>query len=143
MDKRVEIQVLMNSISGCLPQQPRSCARFRLDGDTYQPKATVQHDSSRSRCIGMSEKRKPTTRYQGQRPPKRRQLSSPTPPAPAPKQPTPKQAVENVKEELPVKLKESQSLPTRTELQDPHLPDVDFQNIAERSVKARAPGEWA
>ncbi|KAI4272321.1 MAG: hypothetical protein L6R38_006646 [Xanthoria sp. 2 TBL-2021] len=84
----------------------------------------------------MSEKRKPTTRYQGQRPPKRRQLSSPTPPTPAPKQPAPRQAVENAKEELPVKLKESQSLPTRTEVQDPHLPDVDFQSIAESGVLA-------
>ncbi|KAL8648179.1 MAG: hypothetical protein Q9226_006103 [Calogaya cf. arnoldii] len=84
----------------------------------------------------MSEKRKPTTRYQGLRPPKRRQTSSPTPPAPVPKQPTPKQTVENPKEELSVKLKESQSLPNRTEVQDPHLPDAEFQSIAESGILA-------
>ncbi|KAL8669467.1 MAG: hypothetical protein Q9168_005940 [Polycauliona sp. 1 TL-2023] len=84
----------------------------------------------------MSEKRKPTTRYQGQRPPKRRQLSSPSPPIPAPKQPTPKQAADNPKEDLPVKLKESQSLPTQADAQGSHLPDADFQSIAESGVLA-------
>ncbi|KAL8892593.1 MAG: hypothetical protein Q9192_005591 [Flavoplaca navasiana] len=83
----------------------------------------------------MSEKRKPTTRYQGQRPPKRRQLSA-TPPTPAPKQPTPKDTIQNPKEQLPVKLKESQSLPTQAEGQDPNLLDADFQSIAESGVLA-------
>ncbi|KAL8905180.1 MAG: hypothetical protein Q9171_006767 [Xanthocarpia ochracea] len=84
----------------------------------------------------MSEKRKPTTRYQGQRPPKRRQLSSPTPPIAIPKLPTPKQVVKIPKEELPVKLKENQSLPTQTEVQDQRLSDLDFQSIAESGVLA-------
>ena len=93
--------------------------------------------------IDMSEKRKPTTRYQGQRPPKRRQLSSPTPPIAIPKLPTPKQVVKIPKEELPVKLKENQSLPTQTEVQDQHLSDLDFQSIAERLVAVGSSGKWA
>ncbi|KAL8682622.1 MAG: hypothetical protein Q9186_001309 [Xanthomendoza sp. 1 TL-2023] len=84
----------------------------------------------------MAENRKPTTRYQGQRPPKRRQLSPPTPSTPLPKQPAPKQPVETPKEDLPVKLKESQSLPTRTEKQHPTLSNADFQTIAESGVLA-------
>ncbi|KAL8781434.1 MAG: hypothetical protein Q9213_006019 [Squamulea squamosa] len=84
----------------------------------------------------MSEKRKPTTRYQGQRPPKRRQLSSPTPPAPVTKPTTPKQHCEIPKEELPVKLKENQSLPTQSERQDLRLSNADFQSIAESGVLA-------
>ncbi|KAL8996915.1 MAG: hypothetical protein Q9169_003674 [Polycauliona sp. 2 TL-2023] len=91
---------------------------------------------NRFHYTSMSEKRKPATRYQGQRPPKRRQLSSPRPPTPAPKQPTPKQTADNLKDELPGKLKESQSLPISTEVQDLRLSDTDFQSIAESGVLA-------
>ncbi|KAI4250055.1 MAG: hypothetical protein L6R40_000226 [Gallowayella cf. fulva] len=84
----------------------------------------------------MSEKRKPTTRYQGQRPPKRRQLTPPTPPAPVSKQPTPRQAVEVTKGDIPVKLKECQDLPTQPRKQDLKLPNADYQSIAESGVLA-------
>ncbi|KAL8801599.1 MAG: hypothetical protein Q9182_004329 [Xanthomendoza sp. 2 TL-2023] len=84
----------------------------------------------------MSENRKPTTRYQGQRPPKRRHLSPPTPSTPVPRQSAPKQPVETPKEDLPVKLKDSQGLPTQVEKQDLTLSNTDFQTIAESGVLA-------
>ncbi|KAI4127116.1 MAG: hypothetical protein LQ338_003358 [Usnochroma carphineum] len=84
----------------------------------------------------MSEKRKPTTRYQGERPPKRRQLSPPPPPEPVHRKLARKEPVDPSKEETPVTLKESQGLPTQAERQNPHLPTEDYQSIAESGVLA-------
>ncbi|KAL8727506.1 MAG: hypothetical protein Q9181_005692 [Wetmoreana brouardii] len=84
----------------------------------------------------MSEKRKPTTRYQGERPPKRRQLTPPPPPAPTPKNTTRREPVNVLKEELPVKSKESQSLPTQIEKQNSNLLTTEYQTIAESGILA-------
>ncbi|KAL8946468.1 MAG: hypothetical protein Q9222_007142 [Ikaeria aurantiellina] len=85
----------------------------------------------------MSEKRKPTTRYQGERPSKRRQLSSPPPPPPpAPKERTNKDAANTNKEELPSKAKDSQGLPLSAEKQDLNLSKTKYQSIAESGILA-------
>ncbi|KAI4199080.1 MAG: hypothetical protein LQ350_004835 [Teloschistes chrysophthalmus] len=84
----------------------------------------------------MSEQRKPTTRYQGERPPKRRQLSL-TPQTPPPsKAPSRKEINLVPKDELPGKVKEGSSLPVLPEKQSSSLPDADFQSIAESGVLA-------
>ncbi|KAL8716679.1 MAG: hypothetical protein Q9225_006015 [Loekoesia sp. 1 TL-2023] len=83
----------------------------------------------------MFEKRKPTTRYQGERPPKRRQLSPPPLPPPATKQPSQKEPVNPSKEEVLGKSKEPQNLPTQAEKQDTLLASEDYQSIAERLVE--------
>ncbi|KAI4143443.1 MAG: hypothetical protein LQ341_002928 [Variospora aurantia] len=83
----------------------------------------------------MSEKRKPTTRYQGERPPKRRHLSPPSPP-PAPKQPTHRQPANPPEKKLPVKLKETQDLPTQAEKQSIDISNHEYQSIAESGVLA-------
>ncbi|KAL9009187.1 MAG: hypothetical protein Q9173_005763 [Seirophora scorigena] len=83
----------------------------------------------------MSEKRKPTTRYQGERPPKRRHLSPPSPP-PVPKQTSHRQLANPPKEKLPVKLKETHALPTQGKRQSIDLSNHDYQNIAESGVLA-------
>ncbi|KAI4138545.1 MAG: hypothetical protein L6R39_006735, partial [Caloplaca ligustica] len=84
----------------------------------------------------MSEKRKPTTRYQGERPPKRRQFS-PSPPAePLPKKLARREPVESQREDTPVKSKDAQGLPTQAEKQNSHLPKEDYQSIAESGVLA-------
>ncbi|KAL9025372.1 MAG: hypothetical protein Q9196_005790 [Gyalolechia fulgens] len=82
----------------------------------------------------MSEKRKPTTRYQGERPPKRRQLSPPPPPTPAPKELAQKEPVPTTKEEVSGRSKETQSIPIQNEKQDTSLSDEHYQTIAERLV---------
>ncbi|KAL8687186.1 MAG: hypothetical protein Q9218_006570 [Villophora microphyllina] len=84
----------------------------------------------------MSEKRKPTTRYQGERPPKRRQLSPSPQPPPAHKAPIRKEAVPVPKDELPGKVKESTSLPLLSERQSSSLPNAEYQSIAESGVLA-------
>ncbi|KAL8826160.1 MAG: hypothetical protein Q9170_007512 [Blastenia crenularia] len=84
----------------------------------------------------MSEKRKPNTRYHGERPPKRRQLSSPSPPPPAPKRLSLKESLNHSKDEIPVKSKETQGLPIQAGKQDTSLPSEDYQSIAESGVLA-------
>ncbi|KAL8776642.1 MAG: hypothetical protein Q9203_006518 [Teloschistes exilis] len=84
----------------------------------------------------MSEKRKPTTRYQGERPPKRRQLSPTHDPPPPPKAPTRKEINLVPKDELPGKVKEGSSLPVLPGKQNSSLSDADFQGIAESGVLA-------
>ncbi|KAL8965088.1 MAG: hypothetical protein Q9183_004038, partial [Haloplaca sp. 2 TL-2023] len=80
----------------------------------------------------MSEKRKPTTRYQGERPPKRRQLTPPPPPAPTPKPSLRKEPSNNAsKEEIPSKLKDTQALPLSLKKQETDLSNADYQSIAE------------
>ncbi|KAL8917647.1 MAG: hypothetical protein Q9208_007828 [Pyrenodesmia sp. 3 TL-2023] len=85
----------------------------------------------------MSEKRKPTTRYQGERPPKRRQLSPSPPPEPAiPKKLARKETVETPNGPTPVKSRDTQGLPIQSEKQDPNLSNEEYQSIAERSAAA-------
>ena len=73
----------------------------------------------------MSEKRKPSTRYRGEPPPKRRALT-PTPP------PISEPADIELEDELPMKLREGQPLPTLKESQGLDLPTTSFQDISER-----------
>lgn len=88
----------------------------------------------------MSEKRKPTTRYQGERRPKRRQLSPPPPPEPAlAKKLARKEPVEISNDSTPARSKDTQGLPIQSEKQDLKLSDKDYQSIAERSATARTP----
>ncbi|KAL8714520.1 MAG: hypothetical protein Q9220_001468 [cf. Caloplaca sp. 1 TL-2023] len=89
----------------------------------------------------MSEKRKPTTRYQGERPPKRRQLSAsppPPPPPPAPKERANKDGANGNKEEPPSKAKDDQILPIRSEKQDASLSNSKYQSIAESGILAHS-----
>lgn len=85
-------------------------------------------------CTNMSEKRKPTTRYQGERPPKRRQFSPPPPLPLAHKHLAQKESVNLTKEDVSGRSKESQSLPIQNEKQDTSLSDEHYQTIAERLV---------
>ena len=71
----------------------------------------------------MTEKRRKSTRNRGE-PPLKRRVATPPPPPPPP-------AIENEKG-LPLKLQESQILPTLTEMQDQSLPDIEYQSIMER-----------
>ncbi|MCJ1379888.1 hypothetical protein MMC17_002991 [Xylographa soralifera] len=79
----------------------------------------------------MSERRKPSTRYRGEPPPKRR-LSTP-PPAPKLKAASP---VADLDEAIPSKLKGGQPLPTSTKPPDLDLPRRQFQDIRESGVLA-------
>ncbi|KAL8784012.1 MAG: hypothetical protein Q9195_009222 [Heterodermia aff. obscurata] len=76
-----------------------------------------------------TEKRRKSTRNRGE-PPFKKRAATP-PPAPQP-QPT---AAENEKG-LPLKLQESQILPTLTKMQDQALPDIEYQSIMESGVLA-------
>ncbi|KAL9597034.1 MAG: hypothetical protein Q9219_005409 [cf. Caloplaca sp. 3 TL-2023] len=84
----------------------------------------------------MSEKRKPTTRYQGERPPKRRQLSLTPPPPPVRKHQTQKEPTTLNKDEVLGKSKETHSLPIQATKLDPPLRSEDYQSIAESGVLA-------
>ncbi|KAI4176032.1 MAG: hypothetical protein LQ343_001314 [Gyalolechia ehrenbergii] len=84
----------------------------------------------------MSEKRKPTTRYQGERPPKRRQFSPPPPLPLAHKHLAQKESVNLTKEDVSGRSKESQSLPIQNEKQDTSLSDEHYQTIAESGILA-------
>ena len=75
----------------------------------------------------MIERRKPSTRYRGEPPLKRRAL---TPPPQPPLEPV---AIE-AENGLPTKLKDGHSLPTLKESQSLTLPLNIFQDISERSV---------
>ncbi|MCJ1391028.1 hypothetical protein MMC18_003889 [Xylographa bjoerkii] len=79
----------------------------------------------------MSERRKPSTRYRGEPPPKRR-LSTPSPP-PKPKAASP---VVRLDEAIPSKLRGGQPLPTSTKPPDIGLPRRQFQDIRESGVLA-------
>lgn len=96
-----------------------------------------QRKELRPLAFNMSEKRKPTTRYQGERPPKRRHLSPSSPP-PVPKQPSHRQLANPPKEKLPVKLKETHALPTQEKRQIIDLSNHEYQNIAERFAQSQS-----
>ena len=90
----------------------------------------------------MSERRKPSTRYQGERPPKRRQYSPPLPAVKAAKEPKepkelkepkePRETITVSSDTLPSKLKENQSLPTLPKKQNVESSDQEYQSITER-----------
>ncbi|KAL8867086.1 MAG: hypothetical protein Q9174_005889, partial [Haloplaca sp. 1 TL-2023] len=84
----------------------------------------------------MSEKRKPTTRYQGERPPKRRQLTTIPVPTPTPKPSLRKEPSKDSKEEIPSRVKDSQTLPLSLKKQEADLSNADYQSIAESGVLA-------
>ncbi|KAL9045440.1 MAG: hypothetical protein Q9214_001512 [Letrouitia sp. 1 TL-2023] len=70
------------------------------------------------------------TRYRGEPPPKKRQLTPPPTPV------TPKEHPKPVDDGLPVKLKEGQRLPTQPERQDPTLSVSEYQSISESGILA-------
>ena len=78
----------------------------------------------------MSEKRRLSTRYRGEPPPKRRALTPPPPTPPAP----PPRPVEPTELGLPIRLRDGQPLPTLPEPQETKLSDRTYQSISERSV---------
>ena len=82
----------------------------------------------------MTERKKPATRFQGERPSKRRKSDSP-PPKVKPKSISPVES----DEELPTKLKEADPLPTTTTPQTLEYSSSHFQSIAERFVKLQIP----
>ena len=71
----------------------------------------------------MSEMRKPSTRYRGEPPPKRRTLTPPPRAVPEPVQ---------LEDLLPMKMKDGLPLPTLSENQGLALPSHAFQDISER-----------
>ena len=73
----------------------------------------------------MTEKRRKSTRNRGEPPLKKRAATPPPPPQPQP-------TVSENEKGLPLKLQESQILPTLTEMQDQSLPDIEYQSIMER-----------
>ena len=77
----------------------------------------------------MSEKRRPSTRYRGEPPLKKRAI---TPPPPLPAPPAPAALEPVVNGGLPTKLQDGQKLPTLSEQQDLSLPATEYQSIAER-----------
>ena len=86
----------------------------------------------------MAEPRRISTRYRGEPPPKRRALT-PTPPPVTPPHAKPIPIpIEPVEEGLPVKLREGQSLPTLSEVQDTDLSTKAFQTISESGILAAA-----
>ncbi|KAL8824711.1 MAG: hypothetical protein Q9191_004867 [Dirinaria sp. TL-2023a] len=81
----------------------------------------------------MSEKRRPSTRYRGE-PPAKKRATTPTPPTQPRPAPTPTPQAED--DSLPTKLSDGQKLPTLSEPQDSDLLDSEYQNIAESGVLA-------
>ena len=78
----------------------------------------------------MSERRKPSTRNRGERPPKR-QASS----APSDQRPSKQKVASPVQEdEIPTKLNDGQALPTSRQAQILGPLDSAYQSIAERLV---------
>ena len=77
----------------------------------------------------MSEKRRPSTRYRGE-PPAKKRATTPTPPPQPRSAPTPTALVEDCS--LPTRLQDGQRLPTLPEPQELNLRDSEYQNISER-----------
>lgn len=81
----------------------------------------------------MSEKRRPSTRYRGE-PPAKKRATTPTPPPQPRPPPTPAAPAED--DSLPTRLQDGQKLPTLPEPQDLELRDSEYQNISESGVLA-------
>ena len=99
--------------------------RYRGTHIPYSRCITFEYTAIKTVTPKMTEKRRKSTRNRGEPPFKKRAATPPPPPQP---QPT---AVEREKG-LPLKLQESQILPTLTEMQDQSLPDMEYQSITER-----------